>query len=117
MLAIWDIQPGGGQNGHLLPPRKWVQEPKFSRKPAVSNLLPINWFNSCNGSCFPVWHTHCTRARFTVRVSCSGELAVYSCSHICLQGQVLKLASGLFYCWSFPRNNTMATNLLHFTLW
>jgi len=42
MLAIWDIQPGGGQNGHLLLPRKWVQEPKFSRKPAVSNLLPID---------------------------------------------------------------------------
>ena len=26
-----------------------------------------------------VWHSHCTRARFTVLVSCSGEFAVHSC--------------------------------------
>ena len=31
------------------------------------------------------------------------------------QGQVAKLASGLFYCWSSMCNNTMATNLLMFT--
>jgi len=59
--------------------------------------------------------THCTRARFTVVVSCSDELAVHSCPLICLQGQVAKLASGLFYCWSLLRNNNMATNLQRFT--
>ena len=29
----------------------------------------------------------------------------------CLPGQVAKLASGLFYCWSLSCNNNMATNL------
>ena len=33
----------------------------------------------------------------------------------CLQGQVAKLASGLFYCWSLSYNNNMATNLQMFT--
>jgi len=28
---------------------------------------------------FQVWHSNCTRARFTVLVSCSDELAVHSC--------------------------------------
>jgi len=27
---------------------------------------------------FPMWHSHCTRARFTVLVSCNDELAVHS---------------------------------------
>ena len=32
----------------------------------------------------------------------------------CLQGQVAKLASGLFYSWSLSCNNNMATNLQMF---
>jgi len=36
----------------------------------------------------PVRHSHCTRAGFTVLVSCSGKLAVHSCSLLCLEGQV-----------------------------
>jgi len=53
-------------------------------------------------------------ARFTVLVSCSGELAVHSWPFLCPQGQlVAKLASGLFYCWSLLLcDNNMATNLL-----
>jgi len=38
-----------------------------------------------------VWHSHCTRARFTVLVSCSDELAVYSSPFLHLQRQNLKL--------------------------
>jgi len=33
----------------------------------------------------PARHSHGTRARFTVLVSCSGELAVHSCPLLCLQ--------------------------------
>ena len=33
----------------------------------------------------------------------------------CLQGQVAKVASGLFYCWSLSCNNNMAANLKVFT--
>jgi len=36
-------------------------------------------------------------------------------SLLCLQRWVAKVASGLFYCWSLLRNNTMATNLQRFT--
>jgi len=28
------------------------EEPKFSRKPQVSSLIPINWINSCDGNLF-----------------------------------------------------------------
>ena len=63
----------------------------------------------------PLWHSHCTGSRFTILVLCSGELLVHSCPLVCLQRQVTKLASGLFYCYSSLRNNNMATNLLMFT--
>jgi len=63
----------------------------------------------------PIWHSHCTRARFTVLASCSGELTVHSCPLLSLQSQVTKLASGFFYCWSSLCNNFMATNFLMFT--
>jgi len=46
-----------------------------------------------------------------VVVSCSYELAVFSCPLLCLQRQVAKLASRLCYCCSLLRNNNMATNL------
>jgi len=60
--------------------------------------------------CLPVWHSHCTRARFPVLMSCNAELAVHSCPLLCLQRQVTKRESGLFYCWPLLRNNNMATN-------
>jgi len=74
----------------------------FSGKPQVSRLIAINWFNSCMIVYFPVWHSHCTRDRFTMLVSRSDALAV--------QRQVAKPASGLFHRWSLLRNNNMATN-------
>jgi len=33
----------------------------------------------------------------------------------CLQGEVAKLASGLFHCWSLSCNNNLAINLQMFT--
>ena len=48
----------------------------------------------------PVWHSHCTRPRFTVTMSCSDEIAVHSCPLLCAQREVVKHASGLFYFWS-----------------
>jgi len=65
--------------------------------------------------CFPVWHSHCTRSRFTVMVSCNDGLAVHLCLLLCLQRHVAKLASRLFCCWSLLCNNSMATNLQRFT--
>jgi len=44
----------------------------------------------------------------------------WACSSLmsipCLQRRVAKVASGLFYCWSSLRNNTVATHLQRFTL-
>ena len=37
----------------------------------------------------PVWH-YCTRARFTVLVSCNGEIAVRSCPLLCLQSKAVE---------------------------
>ena len=64
---------------------------------------------------FPISSSHCTRIRFIVLVSCSGELAVHSFPLLFLQRQAGKLAIGCFYCWSLLCNNNMATNLLMFT--
>jgi len=33
---------------------------------------------------FLVCRSHCTTAKFTAMVSCSGELAVHSCSLLCV---------------------------------
>jgi len=63
----------------------------------------------------PARHSHCTRASFTVVVSCSDEPAVHSDPLICLRRQVAKLACGLFYCYSLLCNNNTASNLLMFT--
>ena len=62
---------------------------------------------------FPVWHSHCTRAKFTFLVSCSDELlTVHSCPLICLQRQIAKLGKELFYYWTLLRNNNMSTTIL-----
>ena len=63
----------------------------------------------------PKWHSHCTRARLTVLMSCSDEVAVHSFPFICLQRQFAKLASGLFYCWSLLCNDNMVTDLQRLT--
>jgi len=59
---------------------------------------------------FPVWHSHCTTVKFTVLVSCSGELAVHSCSLLC----VANLGADFFWCWCLLRNNVTAANLQRF---
>jgi len=89
----------------------------MSTESEVSSLIPINWCNACKHSLFAdMTLTLHKRQRFTVLVSCSGELTIHSCPLICLQGQVAKLVSGLFCCWPLLRDNNMATNLQGFTL-
>jgi len=56
---------------------------------------------------FPVRHSHCTTAKFTVLVSCSGELAVHSFAWS-------NLRANFFWCWCLLRNNIMAANLQRF---
>jgi len=42
----------------------------------------------------PIWHSHCTLARFSVLVSCSNGGAVHSCPLLCVVRKVAKLANG-----------------------
>ena len=101
------------QNGRLPPPWKFGYEPSTSRKPEVNSLIPIliELILAMTVS-FLVWHSHCTRAKFTVLVSCRNELlTVHSCPLICLQRQTAKPGTGLFCFWPLMRNNNMATNI------
>jgi len=84
-------------------------------KSEVSISISINRFNSCNtllqvlnrylallftgtlALYLPVWHSHCTKASFTVVVWCSDELAVHACPFLRQQTHVAKLASTLFF--------------------
>jgi len=101
LLSTWASTRGE----QALPPGNWDREPKISRKPVVSSLIPINWFDSCNGILFAN----------TVMVSCTDERAFHSCPLICPQRQDAKLVSGLFYWRSVLGNNNMGTNLQSFT--
>ena len=58
----------------------------------VSISIPIN-LNLAMTLYLLVWHSHCTKARFTVLVWCSDELAVHSFPLLRLQTHVVKLAS------------------------
>jgi len=83
------------------PPDIGFKNKRF-QNPEVSNLflaMPVY---------LPISHSHCPRARFINQVSCSDELAVHSCPLLCLQRQVAKLASKLFYSWYWLRNYNMA---------
>ena len=106
---------GGEQKGHLTPLEIETENENFLEKmksaaqfQSVDLILPVAVY-------LPVWHSHCTQARFTVLVLCTDELAVHSCPLLCLRKQVVKFASGLFYCRSLLRNNNMATNLQRLT--
>ena len=93
-----------------------IKSQLFLEKPEAGIFIPINWFDSCNDNFLPVWNSHCTESGSQL-MSCSDELTVHSCPLLCLQRRVAKVASGLFYCWSLSRNNTMATDLQKFTLY
>jgi len=70
----------GGQNGHLPLLEIGPKNQNFleNMKSAVQFRL-INWILAMT-VCLPVRHSHCTRARFTVLVSCRSELEVHLCS-------------------------------------
>jgi len=109
----------GEQNGRFLPPWKLGYESNMSRKPEVNSLIPILIeliLAHALKVYFPVWHSHCTWAKFTVLVLCRDELlTVHSCPLTCQQRQFVKLGNGLFYFWPLQRNNNMATNIQRFT--
>jgi len=50
----------------------------------VAQFRSIDWYFAM-ALYFPVWHSHCTTARFTVLLPCSGELTVHSYSLLCVR--------------------------------
>jgi len=56
-----------------------------------------------------VWHPHCTKARFTVRVSCSDYVRSFAC-----KGRIRNLGADCSTIGLSFRNNNMATNLQRF---
>ena len=70
------------QNRHLGLNQNFLENLKLAAQFRLIDLfLPMKVYQ-------PVWHSHSTRARFTVLVSCSSELAVHSCLLLYVQGQV-----------------------------
>jgi len=90
----------------------------FWKNLKLASKIPINWFDSCNDSFFCQYKTHTSQESGSqLQCHCSDELAVHSYPLLCLHRRVVKVASGLFYCWSLLRNNFIATNLQRFTLY
>jgi len=62
----------------------------------------------------PVWHS-----LHKIQVHCCGIMHWWACSSLnpllCLQRQIAKLVSALFYYWPLLRNNNMATHFQRFT--
>ena len=114
--GAWE-SAGKGKVG--IPPWKLEYEPTMSRKSELNSLIPILVeLILATAVHFPVWHSHCTGAKFTVLVSCRDELlTVHSCPLLWLQSAEAgcETGEGIFYYWPLLRNNNMATNLQTFT--
>ena len=71
---------------------------KIARKSELSSSIPVKWCNSCNCSLF----AGMTLTLHKRQVHCSGAMQWWTCSSLmyafCLQRQVAKFASVLFYC-------------------
>jgi len=89
----------------------------FWKKTEVGILIPINWFDSCNDSCFAGMKLTLHKSQVHSYRLCSDMSLQFNHAPPLPAEAVAKDASGLFYCWSLLRNNTMATNLQKFTLY
>ena len=79
------------------------------------NNSNICWVNSCNDSLFSGM-IHCTRAKFTVLMSCSGELLTVHSYPLYLPAEaVCESWQWTFYYWPSLCDGNMATNLQRFT--
>ena len=92
LFVTKQYQPQWGQSVFVPPPWKLGLRTKNVRKSEVSISIPINLMLAITLYLL-VWHSHCTKARFTVLVWCSDELAVHSFPLLRLQTHVVKLAS------------------------
>jgi len=102
----------GGKTGICLPLEIGTKNQKFLEKLKSAVYFRVINLILAMTVYLPIWHSHCTRTRFTVLVWCSDEFGIHSCPLLCLQMQVAKLASRLFHCWSLLCNNTVSWQLI-----
>jgi len=107
-----EISRKSNLNRTTWPPGNWDQEPIIFRKPEA---VPINSIIAAVTVYLPVWHWHCTRANFTVPVSCNGEIAVRSYPLLDCRGRLRNFPAGCYTVGLFLRNNNTAINLQTFT--
>jgi len=97
LSSSWSFKLGNTRTRHMVV-RKGGAKRAFPWKLRLKSKYFLKMRNqklNVMAVCLPVWHSHCTRNRFTVLVSCSDELTVHSCPLICLKRQVVKLGNGL----------------------
>jgi len=90
-----------GQNGHFTPLEIEPKNKNFLEN--TKSVAQFRWidFILAMTVCWPVRHSHCARARFTVLVSCSRNLAVHVCSTALPNLGADSSAVGL-YCVTIP---------------
>jgi len=105
----WPWASAGGETG--IPPL----EIETKKQKFLENVKPgiQFWFFGlilAMTVCLPIWHSHCTRIRSTVLITCSYELAVRSCPLLACRGRLWNSGAN---CSTVPllRNNNTATNL------
>jgi len=122
--GLWTWASVGGRQKGICPPLEIeTKNENFLEKLKLAAQFWSIDLISCNGNLCIIMtlalhasQVHCFGVMYCYdMVLCSDELADHSCPLLCLQRQVVKLASGLLYCRSLLRNNNMATNLHRFT--
>ena len=102
--------------GHLFPTSPSGIGTKNQKNLKSAALIPINWFNLALTLYFPLsFILHNSQVRCSVVMQWRICSSLMSAPLICLQRQVAKLASGLFYCCCLLHNNDLATDLQRFT--
>ena len=85
----------GRQNGHL-PPLEIGIWTKYAWKPEVNSLIPISIYLILAMTVyFPVWHSHCTRTKFTFLAAMSCLQSTHVSSFAC-RGRLRNLGTDCF---------------------
>ena len=82
----------------ICPPGNWDYETISFRKSEVRSSIPNDWMKFLHWQFICWYDTHCTRARFTILASCSGEFTVQSCPLFFLQRHVARLGNWQAHC-------------------
>jgi len=101
-ILSWASSAGEAKR-EIAPPGNCTKKQIFPKNPKSASWFRLNDLILAITFYLLVWHSHCTRVRFTVRVGCSDELAVHSGPLLRLQTQTLRnlraYCSTVALCW------------------